>query len=57
MVKTSKELCEAAFRAFAQALASYLRMNAPRTISIASLTGQNRVKVAARALMREHDIF
>ena len=55
MVKTSKELCEAAFRAFAQALASYLRRNAPRTISIASLTGQNRVKVAARALMREHD--
>jgi len=55
MNNANEDLCEEAFRAFAQALASYLRRNAPRTISIASLTGQDKVKVSVRALMREHD--
>ncbi len=49
------EECKKALRAFAVALASYLRRNARRTISIASIVGQDRVKISVRALMREHD--
>ena len=49
------ELCDKAFFAFVKALHSYLKRNAPRTISIASIIGQNMVKVSVRALMREHD--
>ncbi len=51
----SSELCKKAALAFISALSCYLRTNALRTIKIASLTGQDRVKVSLRAFMRCHD--
>ena len=50
-----KELCDKAVQAFINALVCYLRSNALRTVKIASLTGQNEVKVSLRAFMRCHD--
>ncbi len=51
----SSELCKKAALAFISALSCYLRTNALRTIKIASLTGQDKVKVSLRAFMRCHD--
>ncbi len=51
----SSELCRRAAQAFIDALLCYLRSNALRTLKIASLTGQNEVKVSLRAFMRCHD--
>jgi len=51
----SSELCRRAAQAFINALLCYLRSNAMRTLKIASLTGQNKVRVSLRAFMRCHD--
>ncbi len=51
----SSELCRRATQAFINALLCYLRSNAVRTLKIASLTGQNKIKVSLRAFMRCHD--
>ncbi len=51
----SGELCKRAAQAFIDALLCYLRSNALRTLRIASLTGQNEVKVSLRAFMRCHN--
>ena len=49
------EECISALRTFANALASYLKVGARRTLAISSLTGQESVKIALRALARFHD--
>lgn len=51
----NSELCRRAAQAFINALTCYLRSNALRTLKIASLTGQDKVKVSLRAFMRCHD--
>jgi len=47
--------CLQALRILASALALYLKSNAQRTISISSITGQKKVKIAFRALAKFHD--
>lgn len=51
----SSESCRRAVQAFTTALSCYLRSNALRTLKIASLTGQDKVKISLRAFMRCHD--
>lgn len=47
--------CLAAVSAFAEALSRYLRTNAGRAVSIAGITGQDRVPVSVRVLFRGHN--
>ncbi len=51
----NSEVCGKAAQAFINALICYLQSNAMRTIKIASLTGQDNVRISLRAFMRCHD--
>ena len=51
----SNESCFNALEAFAKAFSKYLKVNGRRTYEIASITGQESVKVSIRALYRVHD--
>ncbi len=55
MSRVSDDVCINALRAFAIAFSRYLIRNGRRTLSIARLTGQKSIRIAIRALMREHD--
>jgi len=47
--------CLDALKTLARALALYLKSSGQKTLSISSLTGQESIKIAFRALARFHD--